>query len=76
MPGNESEAGRQKGYTGKLIEGSCGGPAHDPIGYLETLLEYFLPGLKHQELDDEAFAKKVAHLLYIRRQLTEHKTDQ
>jgi hypothetical protein len=30
------------------------------------LLEYYLPGLDHWELSDEAFAQKLAHLRYIR----------
>lgn len=44
---------------------SRGGPAHDSIGYLETMLEYHLPGLDHTALSDEEFAQKVAHLRYI-----------
>ena len=65
MPGVESETGRQEGGTGKLIEGSCGGPTHDPVGYMETILEYHLPGLDHRRLSDEEFARKIAHLNYI-----------
>jgi hypothetical protein len=44
---------------------SRGGPAHDSMGYLETLLEYHLPGLDHRSLSDEAFTQKLAHLRYI-----------
>ena len=50
---------------GKLIAESRGGPAHDSMGYLETLLEFYLPGLDHKALSDEAFARKLAHLRYI-----------
>ena len=65
MSGVEGETGGEKGSTGKLIEGSRGGPAHDPIGFMETILEYHLPGLDHRKLSDEEFARKVAHLNYI-----------
>jgi len=34
--------------------------------YLDTLLEYYLPGLDHTKLTDEAYAQKIAHLTYIR----------
>jgi hypothetical protein len=44
----------------------CGGPAHDSVGYLETLIEYYLPGVNHKEMSDEVFAQKIAHLEYIR----------
>lgn len=69
MPGNKSEAGWQKGTTGKLITASRGGPAHDALGYMETLIEYHLPGVNHHEMSDAAFAQKLAHLRYI---LDEH----
>jgi hypothetical protein len=75
MPGAESETGRQKGSSGKLIAESCGGPAHDSIGYLETLLEYYLPGVNHKTLSDKAFAQKLAHLQFIRQQISEGKDD-
>ncbi len=36
--------------------------------YLETLLEYYLPGYNHRAATDEEFYKKIAHLNYIRKQ--------
>jgi hypothetical protein len=38
------------------------------LGYFETLLEYHLPGVNHRELTDEQFARKIAHLQYIRQE--------
>jgi len=32
------------------------------------MLEYYLPGLDHHQLSDEAFARKIAHLVYLRKQ--------
>ncbi len=66
MSGIAGEAGREKGNTGKLIAETGGGPGFDSIGYYETMIEYYLPGVAHRELSDEAFAQKLAHLEYIR----------
>jgi hypothetical protein len=35
---------------------------------METILEYYLPGLQHRQLTDEAFAQKLAHLAYIHKE--------
>ncbi|PQJ09496.1 hypothetical protein CJD36_019850 [Flavipsychrobacter stenotrophus] len=40
----------------------------DPLGYAETVFEYYLPGVDHQSLTDEEFAQKYANLEYLRTQ--------
>ena len=45
-----------------------GGPAADLVGYIETMYEYHLPGLKHWELTDEQFVAKWGQLLHIRKE--------
>jgi hypothetical protein len=32
------------------------------------MLEYYLPGLDHHKLSDEAFASKIAQLVFLRKQ--------
>jgi len=49
-----------------------GGPAHGFLAYLDTLLEYHLPGLDHAKLTDGEYAQKIAHLAYIRQEEGKH----
>jgi hypothetical protein len=36
------------------------------IGFLETMLQYYLPGLEVSSLDDDEFANKIGWLFQIR----------
>lgn len=38
------------------------------MGYLETILEYYLPGFDHRNAPDDVFFSRIAHLNYIRKQ--------
>lgn len=65
MSGTRFETRGEKGNAGKLIEESCENPAHDSLEFLETVLEFYLPGIDHKSLSDEAFARKLGHVSFL-----------
>ena len=49
-----------------MLEGAKGRPKDNAVGYVDTLLEYYL-GINPKELSDEAWAEKFAQLKDIRK---------
>lgn len=43
------------------------------MGYWDTMLEYYLPGVDHKALSDEEYLNKLAHLAMIRRREADNK---
>ncbi|CAA0253818.1 conserved hypothetical protein [Tenacibaculum maritimum] len=49
-----------------MLKGAKGCPDNNPIGYINTLLEYHL-GINPKELSNKAWAEKFAQLVEIRK---------
>ena len=51
-----------------LIAGARGGLEHDPIGYLQTIVEMYAPGCDHSAFGPRQLAQKVSHIMHIRQE--------